>query len=167
MFVHYVTYLAINNIPFPDEYQCIKMGVTIRPIWYRLQEYLVSDERFKYFGAARFYGPEMTHELLFELEKLILQKTKRYILGPDNYNSRCRYHVSPEIIMGICTIYYKEFCEKHEGVFFELMNIDAALLEHDENTEEIKMADKYYQKHEHFKSLEELETYIELPDIKG
>ena len=170
LFVHYVTYLAViieNKVfPIPDEYQGIKMGITIRPIWYRLQEHLTPDERRRYFGAARFYGPSMTHELLFGLEKLILRKTKQYMLGPDSYNSECRYHVSPEIIMGICISWYKEFCKKHEGVFFELMNIDAALLERDENTEEIRHRDKSYQKQEHFKSLEEFNS-IDLPKFKG
>lgn len=164
LFVHYVTYLVTISqniiITIPNDYQGIKMGITIRPIWYRLQEHLTPDERRRYFGAARFYGSGMTQELLFELERLILRKTKQYMLGPDSYNSECRYNVSPETIMAICISCYEEFCKKHENVFFELMNIDTALLERDDNCEEVKPI-------AHFKSLEDMETYVDLPKLKG
>lgn len=168
LYVHYITYL-INalQLAIPDEYQGIKLGITIRPIYYRLEEHLTPDERRRYFGVARFYGPGMTQELLFKIEKIILHKTKQYIFGPNSYNSECRYNVSPETIMAICISCYEDFCKKHENVFYELMNIEKALLVRDENTEEIKRLDKQYQKHEHFKSLEDLQTSVDLPSFKG
>ena len=162
-FFHYIVFTAL----FPDQFQCIKLGITVRAIWYRLKSYLTGDSRREYFSVVEFYGPGMTSERLLKLEKIILYRTKQYIKNAEDYASECRFNVSAEVIYQICLSCYEDFCKKHENIFYKQVDIKEALLVRDEDTEDIKREDKKYQKHEYFKSFEDLQTSIDLPQFKG
>lgn len=92
-----------------------KLGITIRHPRYRLNEYITSDVKSKFYKICVFYFDDI--KLLFEIEKMCLRDTVQFGIDLGLYpNNECRYGDAEEIFA---------LCSKH--LYGQILTHDEAM----------------------------------------